>query len=77
MLGRNDIECPNCRKTRKARERIRLRRHLDNKATMIARRDAILSGKVEVLYLRDDITGFYYRQNKQGQIVTGGRGDRT
>jgi hypothetical protein len=72
---KNCKPCASCRKRDEALRARRLRVHMDNKARMIARRDGILSGKVEVLYLRDEVTGIHYRQNKNGGYSIGGCGD--
>lgn len=76
MFTKIDPNCPCCLETREAIRARRMRLFKKNRATMKARRDAILSGKVQVLYLRDEITGFHYRYDKKnGRTVTGGRGE--
>lgn len=39
-----------------------------------AKQNAILSGKVVILTCQDEITGLFYRFNKQGEIVLLGKG---
>lgn len=75
MLGKSDIICPACFRRQKIQREKRLAAHLRRKAFFTAKRDAILSGKVIVLTLRDDITGIFYRYNKNGNMVILGRGD--
>jgi hypothetical protein len=75
MLGKNDITCPACFRRQKLAREKRLARHLERKAYFAAKRDAIISGKVIVLTCRDDITGLFYRYDKNsGNLITLGRG---
>jgi hypothetical protein len=75
MIHNKDCEpCSYCRHREMTLERRRLARHRARKAHMIAKRDAIMSGKVVVLTLRDEFTGYFYRYNKHGQMITLGCG---
>jgi hypothetical protein len=76
MLGKNDIVCPACFRRQKLDRQKRLAKHLARKAYFQAKAKAIKSGKVAVITCRDDITGFFYRYDKNsGNLITLGRGD--
>ena len=67
--------CAYCRNNKRALEARRARRYQKIRAYLEAKRVAILSGKVIVLWLRDDVTGMHYRYDKQnGRTIAGGRG---
>lgn len=68
--------CPTCEHRNETMRRRRLIRHRARKAYFEAKRDAILSGKVIVMTCRDELTGFFYRYDKNsGNLVTLGKGD--
>jgi hypothetical protein len=74
MIEKKITICPVCahqkdRMIRRKDIRFRQRREF-----LEAKRDAIESGKVVVLTLRDEFTGYFFRFNKHGQIVTLGCG---
>lgn len=76
MLGSSDITCPACFRRQKLARQKRLIMHRRRKAFFEALRDAIKSGKVSVITCRDDVTGFFYRYDKNtGNLITLGRGE--
>lgn len=74
MIGKEDIHCPRCRSLSDTQRKLRLRKHLHNKAFDKALKKAKKAGKVITLYTEDCVTGIHYRTNKHGQYVMGGRG---
>ena len=67
--------CAYCKQKERMAARRRIMLHKARKNHMIAKRDAILAGKVQVISLRDDITGYFYRYDNKGHIVLLGNGD--
>lgn len=75
MFGPSDITCPACFRRQQVLRQRRLDIHRKRKAYFEAKRDAIESGKVSVITLRDDVTGIFYRYDKAGRMIALGCGD--
>lgn len=74
MIEKKSTICPVCAHHKDTMLRRRTIKFRQRREFLQAKRDAILSGKVVVLTLRDEFTGYFYRTNKHGQIVTLGCG---
>lgn len=55
------MECKCCENRKRQIRAIRLRKHASNKAIARAMRQGIDSGRISVLYLKDEITGLHFR----------------
>ena len=76
MIHLSDCKrCRYCRGKEEAEKRRRLLLHKARKDHFIAKRDAILSGKLAVITLRDELTGYFYRYDKAGRMIALGCGD--
>jgi hypothetical protein len=73
--GKDCQPCCYCQAKEKAIARRKADKRIEFKAYLEQKRDAILSGKVIVLWQVDDYTGIHYRTNKHGQYVEGGCGN--
>ena len=67
--------CAYCKGREEAVKRRRLKLHKARKDHFLAKKNAIMSGKLAVITQRDEVTGFFYRYDKNtGNLITLGRG---
>lgn len=75
MKEKANETCRVCFHQNETMRRRRLAKHQQRRDHMAAKRDAILSGKLVILTCRDELTGFFYRYDKNtGNLVTLGKG---